>query len=56
MTDERILFEIDVSNGEIKALGIPLDAGLDSVKIMVNGVDLLQSMKITELKIVKSLK
>lgn len=40
----------------MKALGIPLDANPEELKIIVNGIDLLESMKIGDFKIVKVLK
>lgn len=49
------LFEIDVDEKTVKAIGIPLDADLDSLKIIINGVDVNRTMKISSLKIVKVL-
>ncbi len=50
------LFEIDPERDEVKCLDIPLSTQLDSVKILVNGVDINDYMKISSFKIVKVLK
>lgn len=52
----EILFEIDPEKSEVKCLGIPLSTNIDSVKILVNGVDINEYMKIVSFKIVKVLK
>jgi len=50
------LFEIDPDRDEVRCLGIPLSTQLDSVKILVNGIDINDYMKISSFKIVKVLK
>jgi len=52
---EETLFEIDVAEKKVKAIGVELDVPLDKLKIYVNGVDVNRTMKITILKIVKVL-
>lgn len=49
------LFEIDVEEKTVKAVGIPLDTDLDALKIIINGVDVNRTMRISSLKIVKVL-
>ncbi len=49
------LFEIDVEAKTVKAVGIPLDTDLDDLKIIINGVDVNRTMRISSLKIVKVL-
>ena len=51
----EILFEIDVDAKTVKALNIPLDAELENLKIIINGVDVNRTMQISSLKIVKVL-
>jgi len=51
----EVLFEIDVDKKTVQAVGIPLDAKLKDLKILVNGVDLNRTMIISSLKIVKVL-
>ena len=53
---EEVLFEISVVDGSkvvVKALGILLDAEAPQLKILINGVDVNRTMKISSLKIVK---
>jgi len=53
---EEVLFEISVVEGPkavVKALGILLDADASQLKILINGVDVNRTMKISSLKIVK---
>ncbi len=50
------LFEIDTEKSEVRCLGIPLATDLSSVKILVNGIDINEHMKITSFKIIKVLK
>jgi len=52
---QETLFEIDVDKKAVSAIGIPLDAGLESLKILINGVDVNRTMKISSLKIIKVL-
>ena len=52
---EEILFEIDIDNELVKAVGVELDVPLEELKVYVNGVDVNRTMKITSLKIVKVL-
>ena len=52
----EVLFEISVVEGSrvaVEALGIPLDAEASQLKILINGVDVNRTMKISSLKIVK---
>jgi len=53
---EEVLFEISVVEGPkavVKALGILLDADAPQLKILINGVDVNRTVKISSLKIVK---
>jgi len=53
---EEVLFEISIVEGPravVKALGILLDAEAPQLKILINGVDVNRTMKISSLKIVK---
>ena len=52
---EETLFEIDVAEKMVKAIGVDLDVPLEALKIYVNGVDVNRTMKISSLKIVKVL-
>ena len=52
---QEILFEIDVDKKTVHAVGIPLDVKMSELKILVNGVDVNRTMKISNLKIVKVL-
>jgi len=52
---QETLFEIDVAEKTVKAVGIPLDADLEKLKIYINGVDVNRTMKISSLKVVKVL-
>ena len=47
------LFEIDVDTKKVFALGIPLDAPLDKIKVIINDIEIKRTMKISSLKIVK---
>jgi len=47
------LFEINVDTKKVSALGIPLDASLDKIKIIINDIDIKRTMIISSLKIVK---
>ena len=51
----EILFEIDAKDGKVEALGIALEVELDEIKLLINGVDVNRTMKISSLKIVKVL-
>jgi len=52
---QEVLFEIDFAKQSVEAIGIPLDATLDKLKVYINGVDVNRTMKIHNLKIVKVL-
>ena len=52
----EVLFEISVVEGSrvaVEALGIPLDVEAPQLEILINGVDVNRTMKISSLKIVK---
>ena len=51
MRKEETLFEIEAD--KIEVIGIPVNATLDKIKIYVNGVNILRTMKISTIKIVK---
>jgi len=51
----EILFEIDAKDGKVEAIGIALDVELEELKLLINGVDINRTMKISTLKIVKVL-
>jgi len=53
---EKVLFEIDLNEKQVRTLGIPMDVVPEDLKIMVNGVDILEQLKVKEFKIVKVLK
>jgi len=53
---EKILFEIDLEGKQVRTLGIPMDVTPEDLKIIVNGVDILENLRIKEFKIVKVLK
>lgn len=52
---EETLFEIDVVEKKVEAIGVELDVPLEALKIYVNGVDVNRTMKISSVKIVKVL-
>lgn len=52
---EETLFEIDVAEKKVKAIGVELDVPLDKLRIYVNDVDVNRTMKIATLRIVKVL-
>ena len=47
------LFEMNVDDKTVSALGILLNVDLEKVKILINGVEVNRTMKISSLKIVK---
>ena len=52
---EEVLFEIDVAEKTVKAIGVELEVPLDKLKIYINDVDVNRNIKISSLKIVKVL-
>ena len=52
---KEILFEISIVDGKVmvEALGIPLDVEASQLQVLINGVDVNRTMKISSLKIVK---
>lgn len=52
---QEVLFEIDFAKQSVEAIGIPLDATLDKIKVYINGINVNRTMKIHNLKIVKVL-
>ena len=49
----KIILEADAEKNVIKALGIALNVNLSKVKILVNGSDIGEIIKLKELKIVE---
>ena len=47
------LFEMNVDDKTVSALGILLDVELEKVKILINDVEVNRTMKVSNLKIVK---
>ena len=47
------LFEMNVDEKTVSALGILLDVELEKVKILINGVEVNRVMKVSSLKIMK---
>lgn len=52
---EETLFEIDIDEETVKAIGVELDVPVENLKIYVNDVDINRTMKISSVKIVKVL-
>ena len=58
MSEERVLFEFDAlrEKNKVFAVGIPLAVKLKDLKVYINDVDILKSMVVESLRIVKVLK
>ena len=50
---EEEILTADIKTGTIKVLGIELDAKLEQIKILVNGIDIVKNIKLKSLRIVK---
>jgi hypothetical protein len=50
------IFKLIGKTGEIKALGINVDAKPAEIKVFINGVDVTKLLSIEEIKIVKEVK
>lgn len=50
---EEEIFTADAKSRTVKALGVEIDAKLEELRILVNGVDILKTIKLSSLRIVK---
>jgi len=48
----KTLFEADSTTNIVKGLGVELTINLSNVKVLINGVDLTENIKINNLKVV----
>ena len=50
---EEEILSADIKTKVIKVLGLELDAKLEQLKVLVNGVDIIKNIKLESLKIIK---